>query len=102
MVSVVPPVLALVLPPPPLPLSLPPQAATPNARAVTRQPEAASERTRKFPSSRKAIPNGHANLAKSQDIAQRATCEAGDQVRRFPGKYGASMRAVTPSSTTST
>jgi hypothetical protein len=29
-----------------------PQAATPNARAVTRQPEAATERTRKFPSSR--------------------------------------------------
>src|SRR5512132_3178248 len=51
-----------VRPPPPPPLvllllSLPPQAATPSARAVTRQLDAATERTRKFPSSRKAIPN---------------------------------------------
>src|SRR5215218_11021352 len=39
--------------PPPPPPSSPPQAATPNARAVTRQPLAATERTRKVgPSSR--------------------------------------------------
>src|SRR3954471_11938206 len=52
MVSVVrpPPPPLLLLPPPPLSL-LPPQAATPKARAVTRQPAAATERTCKGPSS---------------------------------------------------
>src|SRR6187455_973269 len=50
MVRVVRPPL-LLLPPPPPPLSLPPQAATPRARAVRRQPVAATERTRKGPSS---------------------------------------------------
>src|SRR5690349_9174812 len=56
MVSVVEPEL-LPPPPPPLPPPLPPHAATPRARAVTRQPPAATERTRKFgPSSRNAIP----------------------------------------------
>src|SRR3954449_6649680 len=64
-------------PPPPPPLLVlllslpPPQAATPSARAVTRQPEAARERARKFPSSRKAIPIGSANLSKRGDVAQR-------------------------------
>src|SRR3954451_2380017 len=52
MVSVVrpPPPPLLLLPPPPLSL-LPPQAATPRARAVMRQPAAATERTCKGPSS---------------------------------------------------
>src|SRR5215216_4238165 len=50
MVSVVRPPPPL-LPPPPLSSSPPPQAATPRARAVTKQPAAATERTRKGPSS---------------------------------------------------
>src|ERR671937_1537192 len=58
-------------PPPPLLLLLPPQAETPNARAVTRQLNAATERTRKFPSSRKAIPIGR----ESSEPRRRCTME---------------------------
>src|SRR3954463_10979857 len=50
MVRVVRPPPPLLLAPPPLP-SPPPQAETPRARAVRRQPAAATERTRKGPSS---------------------------------------------------
>src|SRR3954471_21439848 len=97
-----------VRPPPPPPLlvlllsSPPPQAATPSARAVTRQPEAARERARKFPSSRNAIPIGPANLSKRGDVAQRTVRRRLRQVSRLPGRYGARMRAVAPRSTSST
>jgi hypothetical protein len=62
-----------VLPPPPLLLllSLLPQAATPKARATVRQLEAATERTRKIPSSG----NGHqsgASLYPVGDMTQRS------------------------------
>ena len=62
-----------VLPEPPelLFLLLLPQAATPNARATVRQLEAATERTRKIPSSG----NGHqspASLYPGADMAQYA------------------------------
>src|SRR3954471_9218892 len=62
-------------PPPPLPLSLPPppQAATPRARAVVRQPAAATERTRKGPSSGTRYRRGRI-LCGPQDVAQ---CPAG-------------------------
>src|SRR4051812_18025363 len=83
-----------------LPLELelsspPPQAATPSARAVTRQPEAARDRARKFPSSRKAIPNESANLSKRGDVAQRTDrladvscrdCPAGRAPRSAPSR----------------
>src|SRR6476620_4557520 len=71
MVRVVrPPPPLLLLPPPPL--SLPPQADTPRARAVRRQPAAATERTCKGPSSgtryrRRWIVWG------PEDVAQRPT-----------------------------
>src|SRR5919197_1040066 len=67
MVSVVEPVLPELLL-----LSLPPpHAATPNASAVTRQPEAATERTRKVPPQR-CDTEVRAILCRPQDGAQRS------------------------------
>src|SRR4051794_29654419 len=62
-------------PPPPLLLSSPPHAATPRARAVMRQPAAATERTCKGPSSgtryrRPGI------LCAPEDVAQCPECQA--------------------------
>src|SRR3954452_1213539 len=118
MVRVVRPLL-LLLPPPP-PLSLPPQAATPRARAVERQPEAATERTRKGPSSgtryrRRWILGGREDAAQcpmrrasltlnevpcARGAARRAA--TGGQERRLPGRYGASIRSVTATRAIST
>src|SRR3954471_8053516 len=118
MVRVVGPPL-LLLPPPP-PLSSPPQAATPRARAVKRQPEAATERTRKGPSSgtryrRRWILGGRQDAA--QCPMRRASltlneftrlrrardgARTGAQDRRLPGRYGVSIRTVTATSAIST
>ena len=100
-------------PPPPLPscspllLSSPPQAATPNARAVTRQPEAARERTRKFPSSRKAIPiRARDSMRSAGDVTQsdrgRPTFAVRPSVRDCPAGTAAMMRTVAPRSTSRT
>src|SRR3954471_21559127 len=64
-------------PPPPLPLSLPPppQAATPRARAVMRQPAAATERTRKGPSSGTRYRRSGI-LCAAEDAAQCPECSA--------------------------
>src|SRR3954451_1475371 len=74
MVRVVRPPPPLLLAPPPL-SSPPPQAATPIARAVVRQPAAATERTCKGPSSgtryrRPGI------LCAPEDVAQWPECQA--------------------------
>src|SRR4051794_6924571 len=88
-------------PPPLLLLSLPPQAATPNARAVTRQPDAATERTRKVPSSRNAIPNGP-RIYRSVETSRNGPRVETPLQSRLPGRYGARMRAVAPTTTTAT
>src|SRR5919198_6191851 len=85
--------------PPPLvevPLLLLPQAATPKARATVRQLEAATERTRKIPSSG----NGHQSGAEPiPTIRHGATPSplSRDYQSRLPGRYGARMCAVAPS-----
>src|SRR5262245_48939860 len=105
MVRVVRPPPPLLLVPPPT-LSLPPQAATPRARAVRRQPEAATERTRKGPSSGTRyrrrwivwVPEDVAQtttrvgvLTLNEDPRRRRGVPppaTNGQERRLPGRYG--------------
>src|SRR3954451_21561302 len=94
-------------PPPPPPLSPPPQAATPRARAVTRQLAAASERARKVVSllkerdteaaailceARRPRADGADAHQPGRPAGRRAIPAA--QGWRFPGRNGATMRAV--------
>src|SRR5512133_3351836 len=105
MVRDVLPVLAVLPPPPPPPLSLlslPPQAATPNARAVTRQPEAASERTRKFSLLKESDTEWARESSEVRRLRATHNVRERSQPSRLPGRYGASMRAVTASRATRT
>src|SRR5919109_5499739 len=102
-------------PPPPVlpPLSSPPpHAATPRARAVRRQPKAATERTRKGPSSgtryrRRRILRFLQDKAQSSrgrapltlnEAEQNLNAAPSGQERRLPGRYGVSMRRVAATS----
>src|SRR3954447_24801484 len=100
----------LAEPPLELPLSLEPQAATPNARAVTRQPEAASPRARKSPSSRT-----HSETRQHREPARRTTPPAGTasvaagrvvpgrrQEEARPGRYRSVMRTISSTRTMTT
>src|SRR5881398_711143 len=92
-----------VLPPPlvELPPPLLPHAATPKARATVRQLEAATERTRKIPSSGNGHQSGAEPIPTVRHGATPAPLSRGYH-SRLPGRYGARMCAVAPSTTIST
>src|SRR6476620_4175938 len=86
-----------VLPPPlvELLLELLPHAATPKARATVRQLEAATERTRKIPSSGNGHQSGAEPIPRVRHGATPAPLSR-DYQFRLPGRYGAMMCMVAP------
>src|SRR3954447_23101182 len=83
-------------PPPPLLLSLLPHAATPKARATVRQLEAATERTRKIPSSGNSHQSGRDPIPGGRYGAM-PTPLTPDYRCRWLGGYRERIRAVAPS-----
>src|SRR3954465_5117160 len=83
-------------PPPPLLLSLLPHPATPKARATVRQLEAATERTRKIPSSGNSHQSGADPIPGGRHGAM-PTPLSPDYRYRLLGRYRDRIRAVAPS-----